>query len=130
MNKEIVAILNSTPDVIEIIQVVLEDEGFNVVGGLIPQFRRGHKSIIKFMNDHKPDLVIYDIPPPYESNLMFLEMIQNMKVFEGVKSIFTTTNKDALDEMGAGHLKAIEIIGKPMDINQLVTAVRSALGKK
>lgn len=127
MKKGIIAILNSTIDVIEVIESILEDEGFNVVGGLIPEFRRGHRSLLKFMNDHDPELIIYDIPPPYEENLAFLEIIQNMKAFEGKKFIFTTTNVAILEKLGGDKLNAIEIVGKPMDLNKIVEAVRNAL---
>jgi hypothetical protein len=40
--------------------------------------------------------------------------------------VITTTNKPALDQL-VGENEAIEIIGKPYDLQQVVEAVRSAL---
>lgn len=125
--SKIVAVLNSTQDVIELLQQCLEDEGFNVVGGLIPQFKRGHRNLVTFIEEHDPTLIVYDLPPPYEGNLHFLEMVKNMKVMEGRKFLYTTTNKEALLRIAEKKIDAIEIIGKPMDLEELIQAVKKAL---
>jgi DNA-binding NtrC family response regulator len=41
-------------------------------------------------------------------------------------SLLTTTNKDALAEC-VGSTEALEIVGKPYDLDELLTAVRRAL---
>lgn len=125
----IVAILNSTKDLIEIFQECLEQAGFNVVGGYIPEFKRGTKSLVDFIKDHNPDLIIYDIPPPYEHNVNFLKNVQDMKCIEGRKFIFTTTNKVALKKVCGKDFQAIEILGKPMDLEELIVAVSKAMSK-
>lgn len=126
----IVAILNSTQDIIEIFQVCLEQEGFNVVGGYIPEFKRGTKNLLEFMSTHDPDVIIWDLPPPYEQNYNHLLQVLDMKVMGGRKFIYTTTNKIALKKVVGDDLGAIEILGKPMDIEELVEAVRKAMKNK
>ena len=42
--------------------------------------------------------------------------------------ILTTTNKPALDKL-VGESEALEIIGKPYDLERVITAVRGALGE-
>jgi DNA-binding NtrC family response regulator len=123
----IVAIFNSTQDIIEIFEECLEQEGFNVVSGYIPEFKRGNKNLLEFMKDHDPDLIIYDIPPPYEQNVNFLKLIQDMSVMEGRKFIYTTTNKAALKKVCGSDYDAIEILGKPIDLDELVSAVKRGL---
>jgi hypothetical protein len=44
----------------------------------------------------------------------------------GLRFIITTTNKPALDRL-VGDTEALEIIGKPYDLQRVTDAVRSAL---
>ena len=46
---------------------------------------------------------------------------------QGCRFILTTTNKPALDKL-VGETEALEIIGKPYDLDRVVAAVRAALG--
>ncbi len=112
----------------DILEVCLQDEGYNTVGGLIPEFKRGQKDLIEFMETHKPDLIIWDIAPPYEQNVVFLNMVRNMKVMENVKWVYTTTNKAALEKT-SDKIHAYEIIGKPMDLQVIIDLVKKTLAK-
>ena len=42
--------------------------------------------------------------------------------------VLTTTNKPALDKL-VGETEALEVIGKPYDLRQVVDAVRAALAR-
>lgn len=124
--KSVVAVINSTADIVDILELCLQDEGFNTTGGLIPEFKRGQRNMLTFMEEHNPDLIIWDIAPPYEQNVIFLEMIQNLKVMEGRKWVYTTTNISALRQFSE-KFKALEIIGKPMDLQVIIEAVKKQL---
>jgi CheY-like chemotaxis protein len=120
----LIAIFNTTPEVIEVLETLMEDEGFNVVSAIVSDFRLGRRDLIQYMKDHDPDIIIYDLPPPYANQLNFLKILQNTRVLQDKKFIFTTTNKAALEKEADGKLGAIEIIGKPFDLNVLLDAVR------
>ena len=47
---------------------------------------------------------------------------------KGRPFVITTTNKPALDKL-VGETEALEIIGKPYDLAQVVDAVRAALAR-
>ncbi|MES2526472.1 MAG: hypothetical protein V4598_05270 [Bdellovibrionota bacterium] len=126
--QQVIAVINSTIDVVDILEICLQDEGYNTVGGLIPDFKRGQKDMVAFMEEHRPDLIVWDIAPPYEQNVIFLKMVRNMRVMENVKWIFTTTNKAALAKTSES-IEAHEIIGKPMDLEVIINLVKTTLAK-
>lgn len=127
-DQKIIAIINSTVDIVDIFTDCLEAEGFNCAGGLIPEFKRGHRDFVQFMTDHDPALIIWDLAPPYEQNVVFLRMVQNLKIMENRRWIFTTTNKEALKKF-TSDIAAYEIIGKPMDIEVLIEAVKKVMAE-
>jgi DNA-binding NtrC family response regulator len=71
-------------------------------------------------------VIIFDIAPPYEENWTFFQLIKNVKEVEGRKFIITTTNKGILETF-VGKTDAIEIVGKPFDIEEIVTTVKKTL---
>jgi len=54
--------------------------------------------------------------------------VRSAQPVQQCRFVLTTTNKPALDQL-VGETEAIEIIGKPYDLDQVVAAVRSALGQ-
>jgi hypothetical protein len=63
---------------------------------------------------------------PYEANWNnFIEFRRHVND-RNVAVVLTTTNKRALTEL-IGSTNAIEILGKPYDLEQLAAAVRRAL---
>ena len=66
-NDITVAILNSSVDTIEMLKTRLQQRGFPfVVGAHVYDFRTGDADIRKFLTDHDPQVMIYDIAIPYE----------------------------------------------------------------
>lgn len=125
--KPLIAIFNTTAEVIDALTYVLEEAGHNVVSAFISDFRRGKRDLIAFMEEHGPDIIIYDLPPPYAEQLAFLRIVRNMEVMKGIRFLFTTTNKRALEQEDGGKLDAHEIIGKPFDLDELLKIVDRAV---
>ena len=63
-----IGILNSTEDVIELLVIVLEDEGYATHAAYIPDFKRGRGDLATWLGELAPTAVLYDIPPPYDEN--------------------------------------------------------------
>ena len=96
--------------------------------GHIPEVKTGELDLISFVEHHAPSVIVYDISPPYDLNWNFLRLVRSSEPVKDLQFVLTTTNKPALDKL-VGETKAIEIIGKPYDLQQVIQAVRSALAQ-
>lgn len=110
------------------LRTVLEAEGFQTVVGHIPDVKKGELDLIEFVNHHAPAVIVYDISPPYDANWRFLRLVRSAEPMTAIQFVLTTTNKPALDRL-VGETEALEIIGKPYDLRQVVDAVRTALAR-
>src|SRR4051812_3614953 len=93
-SKPLIAILDSRQESIDLLQSILENEGFATVSDFIVDFREGHKDIVAFFKAHQPNAVVYDIAPPYIQNWTFFrEHVLALQVLPEQSFILITTNK-------------------------------------
>lgn len=123
----IIAVFNASGDTVEMLRAALEGEGLHTVPGHIAEIKKGELDFIAFIEHHRPAVIVYDISPPYDTNWNFLRLVRSSQAVQNCKFVLTTTNLPALDEL-VGDTGAIEIIGKPYDLDRVTTAVRTALG--
>jgi len=127
-SKPTIAVFNSSEDTVELLRTALEAEGFQTVAGHIPDVKKGDLDLIDFVNHHTPAVILYDISPPYDANWRFLRLVRSSESLKKHQFVLTTTNKPALEQL-VGETEALEIIGKPYDLRQVVEAVRTALAR-
>jgi hypothetical protein len=122
----VVAIFNSNDDVVEMLRLVMEDAGLVVISGHIDAIRRGELSLFDFVRQHDPDVVVWDLVPPYDRSWRFLDHVRGTPDFAGRRFVITSTNRAKTIEAIGDAEDVHEIVGKPYDIGEIARAVTEA----
>jgi CheY-like chemotaxis protein len=120
----VVAVLDSDPDTTEMLKTMLEFAGMVATTGSLIEFRLGKDSLIAFLQRTKPDVIVYDLGPPYESNYQYLQKVREDPEFPRCGLVITTTNARAVESLLG--VQAVEIFSKPYPLDGLVQAVQAA----
>lgn len=125
-----VAIFNSRPDFIEALRVGLEASGFTTACAHLADIQDGSLDLIAFVERHKPALIVYDLPRPYERHWNFLRLLKETESLKAATWVLTTTDKEAL-EAAVGASGVVEIIfGEPYGVTDVVAAVSKTLPQR
>jgi len=122
----VVAVINSTQDIVDLLRVWIEQAGFVVVSTMTPKIRDGEVDVAEFIGHHDPLVIVYDIAPPYEPNWRLFEHVASLPVAAGRQFVLTSTNPKHVESLGGSHQNVYEIVGKRDDLDRIVQAVKEA----
>jgi len=122
-----IAVFNSSEETIEILKIALEEQGYAVSTGHVADVKKGQLDVLDFVEEHQPDVIIYDVAIPYEENWRFLRLLQSSEALKDVKWVITTTHHKRLEELVGECGEVYEVVGKPYDLIQITNAVKDAL---
>ena len=124
----IVALFNASDDTIDMVQKLLTDSGRSqtLISCHFADLKKGIVDFDKYVGKHNPEVVIFDLSPPYDENWTFFKTMRDADIMKERGVVLTTTNKDRLDEVVGEDSQALEVVGKTEDLQQIDAAIGSA----
>jgi DNA-binding response OmpR family regulator len=122
-----VAVINTSEELAELLESVLASEGWSTARGYTLDFKRNRQDITAFLEEYDPSVILWDVAIPYEDNWAYLQEVQRLSAAQGRRFVLTTTNAEVLQRLVGHEVPALEIVGKPFDLDQICTAVEQAL---
>ena len=122
----VVALINSTPDIVGMLRVAFQDAGFVVVSTLTHLVRAGEVDLEAFIKQHQPQAIVYDIAPPYASNWNLFRHLSQLPALKERPCVITSTNPARLRELAHTDQEICEIVETPYLLDQLIQAVKKA----
>src|SRR3984885_15568100 len=91
----VVALFNASDDTVDMVQKLLTDadEGQSLIWCHFADLKKGIVDFDKYVDKHNPEVVIFDISPPYDENWHFFKTMRDSNTMKGRGAILTTTNK-------------------------------------
>jgi DNA-binding response OmpR family regulator len=123
----VVAVLNSSQDTTDLLRMALEQAGFVVISAFTHQLRDGKIEYTRFISDHKPKVIVYDVAVPYDRNWALFQHFRSLPVSQGIEFVITTTNAAQVEKIASRGVVMHEIVGKPYDIDEVVRAVNEVI---
>ena len=123
---QVVAVVNTNPDVVGRLRIALEQAGFLVIIIHIEDIKTGGTDVDMLLKEHDPRVIVYDVAPPYEHNWRFLDHLRTATDFQGRKFVLTSVNVRLLQKAVKEDETVYEIAGEPEDIDEIVRAVKEA----
>ena len=126
----VAAVINTSPDTVDMLRYVLEHAGFVVVSAFTWEMRDNQVDPEAFVAEHRPDVIVYDVAPPYEPNWLLFQHLQAKLSLDPGRYVLTTTNVREVKQVAGEDHAFLEVIGKPYDLEQVVQAARQACGRE
>ena len=120
----VVAVVNTNPDLVEMLKARIEAAGFIVLILHIVEIRGG-LDVRAVLAQHDPQVVVYDVVMPYDRNWRFLEHLRET-TFKGRRFVITTPNQRAIERLVGKDDEVYEVVDDSGDIDTIVQAVREA----
>lgn len=122
----VAAVLNTSADVIDLLRRALEQAGIVTVTGFTHEIRDGGIDFDAFVGQHNPDVIVYDIAPPYDANWRLFQHLSRRPIAAGRQFVLTAVNSAHVEKLVGGDQRVYEVVGKPDDLGRIARAVKEA----
>ena len=120
----VVAVVNTNPDLVELLKARLEKAGFIALVLHLAEIRAG-LDLETILKQHDPTVIVFDIVMPYDRNWRFLQHLRE-GAFKGRRFVLTTPNAAGVRKLAGSDDKVYEILDDSSDVDAIVQAVREA----
>jgi len=121
----VVALFNASDDTVDMMQSLLTQSGRHqtLVSCHFADLKKGVVDAGTYLATHNPEVVIFDLSPPYDENWTYFMSIRRTPHMAGRGVVLTTTNKARLDECVGTDSQALEVVGKTEDLAAIDRAI-------
>ena len=95
----VAAVFNTSPHLVDLVRRACEPAGILVVSLLPYQIREGGADLKSFLAHYDPDVVVYDIAPPYDANWQLFKHIRSLDSMQDRKMVLTSINEKRLSRL-------------------------------
>jgi hypothetical protein len=120
----VVAVINTNPDLVELLKARIEAAGFVVLVMHVEDIRGG-LDVGAVLAQHDPVVIVYDVVIPYERNWRFFQHLRETS-FKGRRLVITTPNAEGIRKLVGKDDQVYEILDDRGDIDAIAQAVREA----
>ena len=122
----VAAIFNTSQDVIDLLRRAFEPAGIIVVSAFTHQIREGNIDVERFLQQHNPDVIVYDVAPPYDANWRLFQHLRTIPAMRERPLVLTSAAVHHVEGLLNRDDRVYEVVGTPLDLERIVRAVKEA----
>jgi len=119
--KKKIYVIDDEKDILEIVKVNLEKEGFDVY------CFQGGREALESIGKNKPDLIVLDIMMQGIDGYEFCRMIRSGDQYKTLPIIFLSAKSEEFDKVLGLELGGDDYITKPFGVKEMVSRVKAVL---
>ena len=122
--KELIAILDDEPDILDLVSLHLKKAGFRIEGFLDAE------SFFQFLDSKIPDLIILDLMLPDADGFEICKYLKKKDEFTSIPIVMLTAKGEEMDKVLGLELGADDYVTKPFSPKELVARVKAVLRRQ
>ena len=125
LKTSIIMLVDDEPVMLEIVQALLEEEGYRHFISV-----RDSTRAIDKLTRHNPDILLLDLDMPQVDGFQVLQRVRELDAFAHLPVIILTASESPDNKLKALELGATDFLSKPVDPSELALRVRNTLTAK
>jgi two-component system phosphate regulon response regulator PhoB/two-component system alkaline phosphatase synthesis response regulator PhoP len=121
MNKPVVAVVDDEPDILELVSIHLEKNGFIALG-----FNDANE-LFKLLEKKNPDLIILDLMLPDIDGFEVCKFLRSRQEYKDIPIIMLTARSEEADKVTGLEIGADDYITKPFSPREMIARVKAVL---